>query len=149
MPKPRLAALAALVWICSFGVASYAQIPPPTDAEYAPPTLRIPGGSRPTHYELTLTVVPGEPKAPGEITIDIELDRPHPVLWLNADEIAISRASVSDAATEVTVLSGMQQFVGLAFKPALLSGRHRLTLAFEAEQTRSSTRGIFALKGGD
>jgi hypothetical protein len=65
-----------------------------------------------------LTVIPGEARATGEITIDVELDRPHPVLWLNADAVNISRASVSTAATEVKVLSGSEQFVGLAFHGA-------------------------------
>jgi hypothetical protein len=53
------------------------------------------------------------------------------------------------SATKVTVISGSEQFVGLAFTPALPAGKHRLTLAFEAEQSRNSTRGIFALQDGD
>src|SRR6202007_2786290 len=60
----------------------------------APPSLRLPSGARPTHYEVTLTVVPGEAKASGEIAIDVELERPHPVLWLNADDVTVSRVSV-------------------------------------------------------
>ena len=67
-------------------------------------------------------------------------------LWLNADSLNVARASVSAAATEVTVISGSEQFVGLAFDPALPAGKHRLTLGFEAEQSRNSTRGIFALQ---
>ena len=153
MRKALFAALTAFVSISGFSISLHAQAPaPPTaiDREYAPPPLRIPDGSRPTRYELTLTVIPGEANAPGEITIDVELDRPLPVLWLNADDVTVSRASVSAAATEVTVLAGVQQFVGLAFKPALPAGRHRLTLAFEGEQARNAARGIFALQdGGD
>ena len=150
MRKALFAAVAAFVSISGISISSHAQVPTPTGGDYAPPLLRVPDGARPTHYELTLTVIPGDAKAPGEIMIDVELDRPHPVLWLNADEVTVSRASVSDAATEVTVLSGTQQFVGLAFKPALSAGRHRLILSFEAEQARNSTRGIFALQdGGD
>jgi len=150
MQKALLAALAAFASVSGFGTASHAQTPDSIDPGYAPPSLRIPGGSRPTRYELTLTVIPGEAKASGEVTIDVDLDRPHPVLWLNADDVTLSRASVSAAATEVTVLSGSPQFVGLAFKPDLPPGRHRLILAFEAEQARNSTRGIFSLQdGGD
>ncbi len=141
--------MAAFVSISGLSISSHAQAPASTNGEYAPPPLRIADGSRPTRYELTLTVIPGEAKASGEIMIDVELERPHPVLWLNADAVAVTRASVSAAGTEITVLSGSQQFVGLAFKPALPAGRHRLTLAFEAEQARNSTRGIFALRDGD
>ena len=43
-------------------------------------------------YALALTVVPGEAKVPGEIAIDVELDRPHEVLWLNADAVDVTRA---------------------------------------------------------
>ena len=136
MRKALFTALTAFVSISGFSISLHAQAPAPTptDREYAPPPLRIPDGSRPTRYELTLTMIPGEAKAPGEIMIDVELDRPHPVLWLNADDVTVSRASVSAAATEVTVLSGIQQFVGLAFKPALPAGRHRLTLVVHGDQ---------------
>src|SRR5215470_6096279 len=54
-------------------------------ATVEPPTLKLPAGARPTRYVLTLTIVPGEAKAAGEIAIDVELDRPHSVLWLNAE----------------------------------------------------------------
>src|ERR1043166_8817241 len=114
----------------------------------APPALRLPEGARPLRYELTLTVVPGEAKVSGEIAIDLQLVRPHPVLWLNGDEIAVSRATVDSGSSAVNILAGHDQFVGFAFEPALGAGRHRLTLAFEAGQTRNSTRGIFALRQG-
>jgi alanyl aminopeptidase len=108
-----------------------------------PPTFRLPPGARPTHYAVTLTVVPGEVKAAGEIAIDIELDRAHDVLWLNADSISVTRPRTELADTRATILSGFEQFVGVSFEPPLPAGRHRLTLAFEAEQARNSTRGIF------
>jgi alanyl aminopeptidase len=113
-----------------------------------PPTFRLPAGARPTHYAVTLTVVPGEAKAAGEITIDIELDRPHDVLWLNADSITVTRPRTEIADTRATILGGFEQFVGVSFEPALPAGRHRLTLAFEAEQARNSTRGIFTQQDG-
>jgi alanyl aminopeptidase len=119
-----------------------------TEINVAPPSLRLPSGARPTHYEATLTVVPGEAKASGEIAIDVELERPHPVLWLNADDVTVSSVSVSTAATRVAVLPAADQFVGLAFEPALPAGKHRLTLVFEAQQARNSTRGIFILQDG-
>jgi len=120
--------------------------PPARRAE--PPTFRLPAGARPTRYSLALTVVPGEARAGGEITIDVELDRPHAILWLNADSVTVSKAAVEAAATRVGVLSGHEQFVGLAFEPPLPAGTHRVTLAFEAEQSRNSSRGIFTLEDG-
>ena len=135
----------------ALGVASVslgAAAPDPATEANAPPSLRLPSGARPTHYEVTLTVVPGEAKASGEIAIDVELERPHPVLWLNADEVVVSRASVNAAATKITILPPADQFLGLAFEPALPAGKHRLTLVFEAPQVRNATRGIFTLQSG-
>ena len=137
----RIATIALLI---GTSVALAAEPLPAPVAEA--PTLRIPPGARPTRYAVTLTVVPGEATAQGEIAIDVELDRPHAVLWLNADTVKVTRGAVELSETLVTVLSGHEQFVGIAFEPALPAGRHRVTLAFEAEQSRNSTRGIFALQ---
>ncbi|HEX6136540.1 MAG TPA: M1 family aminopeptidase [Casimicrobiaceae bacterium] len=145
----RVAWIAALAVHALAGpVAVSAQTPVDRGAEV--PALRVPEGARPTRYALTMTVVPGEAKASGEIAIDVRLDRAHPVLWLNAVSLSISRASVDAAETRTTLLPGNDQFVGLAFDPPLPAGAHRLTLAFDAEQNRNSTRGIFTLEdGGD
>ena len=139
----RLTAI-ALLSVCSGIVA--AQSAPASAVE--PPTLRLPAGAHPTRYALTLTIVPGEPKAHGEIAIDVELDRPHTVLWLNADSLDVTRADVESGEARVSLLSGHEQFVGLAFDPALAAGMHRVKLVFEAEQSRNSTRGIFTLEDG-
>ena len=142
---------ARLVVIIALGVACAslgAAAPDPASEANVPPSLRLPSGARPTHYDVTLTVVPGEAKASGEIAIDVELERPHPVLWLNADEVFVSRASVNTAATKVTTLPPADQFLGLAFEPPLPAGKHRLTLVFEAPQVRNATRGIFTLQSG-
>jgi alanyl aminopeptidase len=126
-------------------------------AEPAVPELRLPQGARPVGYDVTLTVVPGEPWAAGEISIDVELDRPHSLVWLNADGIDVSEASVDasasvapagDSTTKVRVAANREQFLGLAFEPALTAGRHRLRLAYRAAQDRKSSRGIFTLEDG-
>ncbi len=145
----REVVVAIAAWILLADIAAPAQAQVPRVTQPVAPTLRIPDGARPTRYEVTVTVVPGEDKVRGEIAIDVELDRPHSVLWLNADALSVPRASISAPATRVTVLSGHEQFVGFAFEPALPAGKHRLTIAFEAEQSRDSTRGIFALQDGD
>jgi alanyl aminopeptidase len=114
-----------------------------------PPALRLPEGARPLRYEATLTVVPGAATTAGEITIDVAMTRAHDVLWLNADALTIARATVVSGETRVTIVSGHEQFVGLAFEPPLPSGLHRLTLTYEAEQSRNAAAGIFALRDGD
>ncbi len=120
-----------------------------TSPAVAPPAFRLPAGARPTHYAVTLTVIPGEASVAGEIAIDVELDRPHAVLWLNADALDVKHAAAELPGTRVTVLGGHEQFVGIAFEPPLPAGSHQVTLAFEAGQSTNSTRGIFALQDGD
>src|SRR6187455_1741308 len=92
----------------------------------APPAFRLPDGARPAAYALTLTIVPAADAIPGEIAIDVELARAHPVLWLNADDVKVMRAAVEVPGTRVDVLSGHEQFVGLAFDPPLPAGPHRV-----------------------
>jgi len=134
--------LAALALLVAMPTAAAEAMTAPAE----PPMLKLPAGARPTRYAVTLTVVPGEAKVPGEIAIDVELDRPHDVLWLNADALHVTQAATELSDTRTTVLRGHEQFVGVAFEPPLPAGRHRVTLAFEAEQSRNSTRGIFALQ---
>ncbi len=110
------------------------------------PSLRLPEGARPLSYHLALTVVPGAAKAAGEITIDVVLSRPHPVLWLNAEALNVSSAVTDAVGVKASLLGAHDPFVGLAFDPPLPAGRHRLTLVFEAEQSRNSSRGLFTME---
>jgi alanyl aminopeptidase len=112
----------------------------------APPTFRLPAGARPVAYAARLTVVPGQPRVAAEIAIDVALDTPHDVLWLNADGLTVGAVGVDAPGTIVTAIGGHDQFLGLAFAPALPTGRHRVTIAYEAAQTRNAARGIFALE---
>jgi len=135
------AALAALVFAPSTCAADPSAAP---SAE--PPAWRLPAGVRPTRYQVSLSVVPGEATVAGDIAIDVELDRAQDVLWLNADSLKVTRAVTELTDTRATLLTGHEQFLGVAFAPALTAGRHRLTLSFEAEQSQNTTRGVFALK---
>ena len=140
-------AIAVAAFALAACVAAHAQTPVPPDAS-TPPTLRLPAGARPTHYALTLTIVPGADKAQGDISIDVELDRPQTVLWLNADMLAISHVAVDGNDAHPRIVTDDDQFVGLAFAEPLAAGTHRIDLGFEAGQSRNSTRGIFTLQDG-
>jgi len=142
--------LARLLTAISFAMVPLAAVAADaaSPAGVVAPTFRLPDGARPIAYELTLTLVPGEAKAAGEISIDVELESSHQVLWLNADSLTVSRASVDTPGKNVAVIAGGEQFVGLALDPPLPPGRHRITLAFEAEQATKSNRGIFTLQDG-
>ena len=127
--------------------ASAAATSAPSPAE-APPTFRLPVGTRPLGYAVTMTVVPGQPRVQATIDIDVELDAPRAVLWLNADQLEVKNVATDAPGTRVAVLDSPEQFVGLAFEPALAAGRHRVSIAYEAAQSVNSTRGVFALQEG-
>jgi len=122
------------------GLASFVAI-----AQETPPSLRLPSGARPTQYALSLTIVPGAPGAQGEIAIDVALDAAHSVLWLNAVALTISGVTLDGTPRPARLLTGDDQFVGLAFDPPLPGGPHHIALAFEAKQNRDSARGIFTM----
>jgi len=135
--------------VAGFALATCLAAHAQTTAEAsARPTLRLPAGARPTHYALTLTVVPGADKATGDIAIDVALERPQAVLWLNAAMLAISRVAVDGNDAHPRIIADDDQFVGFAFAEPLAAGTHRIDLGFEAMQSRNSTRGIFTLQDG-
>jgi alanyl aminopeptidase len=76
------------------------------------------------------------------------LEQARAVLWLNADSLSVTQVTTERPEARTTLLTGQEQFVGIAFEPALTAGRHRVTLTFEAEQSQDSTRGVFALQDG-
>ena len=145
---PRWAVVAVVALVATwFDVAVAADAGGAADA--TPPELRIPPGARPLRYDVKLTVAPGGADVAGEAAIDIELDRPHPILWLNAVGLSIGDVGVDVTGTNVRVAANRDQFLGLAFEPPLPAGRHRVTLAYRAPQNRNSSRGIFTLQDGD
>ena len=143
-----IAGLLAAASLAFVAAAPAGAAEPSLPGSVSPPAFRLPAGARPLGYDLTMTVVPGEAKSAGEVTIDVELTGAHRVLWLNADMLKVTRASVAAPGTDASVVSGGEQFVGVAFDPPLPPGRHRVTLAFEAEQVTNANRGIFTLQDG-
>ena len=81
---------AAYLPLCLIALASLAAADPaPT-----PPTLSLPAGVRPTHYALDLTIVPSQPAFSGAVTIDLAVDAPTALVWLNATSLAIDGAEM-------------------------------------------------------
>ena len=113
-----------------------------------PPVFRLPAGARPLAYDLTLTIVPGEPSAAGRVAIDVDLDAPHRVLWLHADTLSVEAAEASAPGTKVSIIRGREPFVGLAFDPPLRAGRQRVSLSFVAPQAIQQSRGLFRIQEG-
>src|SRR4029434_10414601 len=97
----NLAAFAMMAAV-PLAIAADAPATPATDA----PTLKLPQGTRPTRYALTLRIVPGEARVRGEIAIDIELEQARAVLWLNADSLSVTQVTTEPPETRTTLPSG-------------------------------------------
>ena len=67
--------------------------PPPATGE-APPTLRLPGDTRPTAYQLELAIDPTQARFSGRAVIRVQLDRSRRELWLHGRALHVSSASV-------------------------------------------------------
>src|SRR4051812_22296182 len=75
------------------GCSSSSAAPPPANAD-APPTLRLPGDTRPTAYQLALEIDPAKPRFSGHATIRVQLDRARRELWLHGRSLHVTQASV-------------------------------------------------------
>src|SRR4051812_33347079 len=86
------------------------------DPAATPPKLRLPSTVRPTAYALDLKVVPSEPTFSGTNTIDLRVDAPTSLLWLNATGLTIDGAEVraGGAMQAARVVAGDENFVGFA-----------------------------------
>ncbi|HEY4231769.1 MAG TPA: M1 family metallopeptidase, partial [Thermoanaerobaculia bacterium] len=125
---------------------------PATAADPAPPTLRLPNVAAPTSYALDLTIDPTGPGFHGTIDIDVRVQSKTAVLWLNAKELKVTKATAEQGGRSASprVLPGGTEFVGLAFDRPLEPGSLALHLAFEGVMDETSTQGLFRQKdGGD
>jgi len=138
-----------LVWalaLSSAGGAAVGEAPTP-----APPVLRLPGTARPLHHALELHIVPTEPGFSGSILIDVQLDEPTSLLWLNATELIVDEVEIveGDRRTGATVVPGDEDFIGVAFAESRGPGRVSLRLAFRGSFSKTATHGLFVQKEAD
>jgi len=138
--KPTLLAVLTLV-LCAPGFGGSAE---------TPPALQLPATVRPLRHALDLTIVPTADDFSGSIVIEVELGEATPLLWLNATELSVSVASAEVGGTTATakLVAGGDDFVGLAFDPALAPGRAKLHLAFSGRFSKTATHGLFTQKEG-
>ena len=56
------------------------------------PTGQLGDAVVPTHYDLDLTILPEKANFSGRVTIDVEINRPAPVIWLHGIGLDVSEA---------------------------------------------------------
>ena len=120
------------------------------DSTPTPPKLRLPAGVRPTHYALDLRVVPAEPTYAGTVTIDLRLDAPTSLVWLNATDLTIdgAEAHAGGATQTARVVPGGEDFVGFATARPLPKGVAQLIVRFHGKLDAEKSRGLYRVAEG-
>jgi alanyl aminopeptidase len=145
-----LAACAAPKATAPAPVIAPAPAPRPAPALVSP-GVRLPEGARPTGYQLELTVVPGDDRFSGVITAQLDIGRPLEVLWLNATELTLAKATLSQKDTQRPLTPRVvdDHFVALLPDAPIAPGAYALTVTFSGVLSRKDNDGLFQLKEGD
>ncbi|HSN27720.1 MAG TPA: M1 family aminopeptidase [Kofleriaceae bacterium] len=120
--------------------------PPSTPVDPPPPAFRLPGDVVPVHYRLEQTIDPEQDHVQGTITIDAKVVQPTRVVWLNARDIKVGKASVGGHAARV--IPGGENFIGLAPGVELAPGPTTIEVAYEAGIDKDKSRGIYSQREG-
>jgi alanyl aminopeptidase len=125
--------------------------PAETLAESQPPGLRLDGRARPKRYALDLTLVPSEDEFSGSVEIQLELSKPHRLLWLNATELQIRSATLRSGNELIGGRSvpGNSDFIGIAFDRPAPAGAATLRLEYSGKLSTRNSNGLFKQKEGD
>ncbi len=116
-----------------------------------PPKLRLPATAAPTGYRVALTVDPDETTFRGAVDIGIRLSAPTDLLWLNATELKVEKATASAGGSPVAVrvVPGGDDFLGFAFEKPVAAGELTLHVEYTGSIAETSTQGVFRQKDGD
>jgi len=122
----------------------------PDAPEEPPPALRLPETVRPVRYRPTLTVVPGQDSFTGVIEIDLDVLAATPVVWLNAQDLQVSRAEARQGGATLPgrALPQPKDFAGIAFETPLAPGEATLRLTYSGRISRRDSAGIFQAEEG-
>jgi alanyl aminopeptidase len=98
----------------------------------------------PTAYRAELTVDPAKPTFRGTADIEVTVEHPTPVIWLNAQELHIERAKLTQAGRtlEATALPQPKDFVGLRFEQALRVGPSTLHVEYSGTLSDRNFDGV-------
>ncbi|HWL86763.1 MAG TPA: M1 family metallopeptidase, partial [Polyangiaceae bacterium] len=115
-----------------------------------PPTFRLPDDARPLRYDLELALDPSKDTFTGTVGIDLTVQRPTDVVWLNAVGLHVKEAhlAASGQTLPARIVEGHPDFVGFAFERPLQKGTARLVVSYEGPVDRERSRGIYRVSEG-
>src|SRR6476661_6661340 len=104
------------------------------------PTLRLPTDVRPTRYTVELTIDPTQEQLSGVADIELQVQKPVDVLWLNATDLKITKAPGP-------VLPGGKDFIGIQTR--LAAGAQKVHLEWTAPLASKDSNAASRQKEGD
>jgi len=110
------------------------------------PKLRLPGDVRPVKYAAELTLVPGATAFDGSIEIDVSLSNPASLIWLNASDLSITKATFGSQ--PATVEPGNDDFIGLRLPAEAPAGPATLHIQYHGKISPNNSAGVFQGKDG-
>jgi alanyl aminopeptidase len=116
-----------------------------------PPKLRLPDSARPTHYDADLSLDPAQESFNGTIAIDLQIDKPTDVIWLNAEEITVAEAVLVTGADRLPVKAwnAPHDFIAFQLPRAIGPGAATLDIKYAGKMHRNDGDGIYPVKEGD
>jgi len=130
-------ALLACLLVCSSALAS---------------PLRLPDDAAPVRYEVTLAIDPRAEAFSGSVDIELDMRRPTDTLWLDGEDLTVTRASLRTNGVDRTarVLTGDRHVLGFAFERPILPAKARLHIEYRGPLSATQITGIGKQRqGGD
>jgi alanyl aminopeptidase len=117
-------------------------------AEPVAPKLRLPDSVAPTSYRVSLTLDSAKPTFTGSIHIALDVRQPTDVIWLNAVNIDVQKATVQSGGKSVSAraVTGQSNFVGLQTDTPVAAGKSELVIDYTGKVNQGSSSGIFGME---
>jgi len=106
-----------------------------------PPKLRLSQDVRPTRYSVELTAIPAAKTFSGVVDIDVTLEKPASLIWLNANDLTIQQASLNSRA--VIAESGGEDVIALRLPADVPAGPAKIHIAYQGKISTNSSAGLF------
>src|SRR4051812_5963384 len=120
--------------------------PPIVEQAPPPPQLRLPADiAKPTHEEVDLVLDPASEDFSGVITTELDVLKPTKVLWLNADEITVDKATIKVGNDEIaaTPIPVKKSYLGFSFAKEIPAGKATLSIRYRGKAHRNDGDGIY------
>ena len=129
-------------------VSLFALFLSPVYASETKPTLRLPDTVAPTSYRVELTLDPAKETFSGQISIRIDIKKPVGTIWLNANGISVSEASlqISDKTMAAKASQGGDDFLSLDFPSQINVGSGELNIHYTGKVRLKDSSGVFRME---